>query len=464
MKAPPSGRGPSRNPRKSEGKSLVGAFAVSIFVWAIDFKATSSQGAAGFQTLILIVYVILFVQITISGVRRGISIGPLWALILATVVFVTESSIVGLRLSQPPYAILVNLIPPLIYVSASSLTYVTLSASKDDLPWFLDVLRLACLAYAVMRILFVFFARGSINVADERWEILSGAVIPSLGIIAIALVQRLSKLDKLVLIFNLAVTIVSVTRTLFVALAAQIAAIFLARPSILFKSSAIKGLSLFGLSALFLLALDYGAGTGLANRWLERITVSQRVGADPTALTRSAETHFMLESFTTSAETIMFGNGMAAITSFTGPDAERAAKIVGWGSVNVHNIGYGHESYVSILFIGGLLGGGGLLIVQFLNGLQSIALIRRIQLEHSTYGDSAAHIGLWGAIIVIGMLATGFLSGTVADRDVCVWYGVGTGMLYWAREWGRELSDLPLVGQRRLSRKNVSANLKTNKD
>jgi hypothetical protein len=314
------------------------------------------------------------------------------------------------------------------------LTYLTLSTSQDDLPSFLNVLRLACLAFGVARIVLVILSRGSLDIAHSRWEVISGAVTPSLGIIAAALMLRLSRLDIFVLLYNLMVVLVSVSRGLFLVLAAQIASVFFARPSVIFKSSAIKGLTLLIISGLLIAALDFGAGTGLVNRWISRLTVSSREGADPTALTRTAETHFMLESFASSTESILFGNGLAAVTSLTGPDAQRAAEIVGWGSVNIHDIGFGHESYASILFVAGLVGGGGLLIMQFLNGLQSIALIRRVQLWHSMYGEpAAAHIGVWGALIVIGMLANGFLAGSLGDRSTCVWYGIGTGMLYWAR-------------------------------
>jgi hypothetical protein len=433
MKAPSRSRELPLGLRSSEGKSLVGVFTVSILVWALDFKAAASGAGAAYQSLILFIYTMLFLWITVSAVRRGASLGSLWVLILATAVFLVDSSIVGLNQSQPWYAILVNFIPAFIYVSASSLTYITLSASKDYLPSFVNALRVACLVFAVARILIVALVRGSINVSDSRYEVLSGAVIPALGIIAIALLRRLSRLDILALTVNLFVTILSVTRTLFLILAIQIGSVFLARPSTAPKSSTFKGLALLSFSALLIVALDFSADMGLVDRWIQRMTVSQWMGGDPTALTRSAETNFMMESFASSTETILFGNGLAAVTSLTGPDASRAAKLVGWGAVNIHSIGYGHENYASILFVAGLMGGGGLLIIQFLNGLQSIALIRRIQLGHPMYGEAAAHIGVWGALIVIGMLANGFFAGTISDRDTCVWYGIGTGMLYWTR-------------------------------
>ena len=216
-------------------------------------------------------------------------------------------------------------------------------------------------------------------------------------------------------------------------LAIQIASIFIARPSIFVKRSTIKGLSLFSFALLLVLALDYASGTGLAERWVQRITVSQKFGADPTALSRIAETHFMLESFEDSAESMLFGNGLAARTSLTGPDAALAASIGGHHSVSLHGSGFGHENYVSILFVAGVFGGGGLLLLQFLNGIQSLALIRKIEIRDFKDREAAARVGLWGALIVIGELVLGLFGPILGDRGTCLWFGIGTGMLYWAR-------------------------------
>jgi hypothetical protein len=418
----------------SDGRSLVRTFAVAVFVWAFDFKSEASGSAAGFQAVMLGVYLASYLQITVAAEKRGARLGSLWALILATAAFMIDGSIMGLSLAQPPYAVLVNLIPPFIYISASALTYLTLEASADDLPSFLNVLRLACLTFAAVHIVVLVMTRGALNVTNSRFEVLSGAVIPSLGIAAVALIQPLSRLDVLVLVFNLGVTLLSVTRTLFAVLAAQIAVVFVVRPGAIVKASTIKGLILLALAAAVVVGLDLGAGTGLVGRWVDRLTVSSRVGADPTALTRSAETEFMMERFEASTDSMLFGNGMAAVTSLTGPDAERAAAIVGRRTVYIHGSGYGHESYASILFISGVIGGGWLLVMQLVNGLQAIGLMRRIQLGKSLKDESAAHIGAWGAIIVIGMLAFGFLAGTLGDRATCIWFGIGTGMLYWARK------------------------------
>jgi len=336
-------------------------------------------------------------------------------------------------MSQPFYLIVSNAVPTSIYVSASVITYMTLASIKDDFLPFLNLLRLSCVVFAVARVLVVAYTwRGGISLLTSRYELLSSAIIPSLAVVAMGLMQRLSMLDFIALVVNLVIALASVTRTLFVALIAQVASVFLARPSVAFRASAFKGLLVLSLAMLLLVVLDLSAGTGLTTRWIQRTTISRKLGADPTALTRSAETHFMLESFESSEKNALFGSGLAALTSLTGPDAAQAVHLTDRNAL-IHSIGFGHEDYVSILFVAGLVGGGGFLLILFLNGLQSISLIRRLELEQVTAKESAAHIARWGALIVLGELTIGFLGPTLGDRDTCLWWGIGTGILYWAR-------------------------------
>lgn len=417
----------------SETKSALPLFAVAVLAWALDFKAEASGAAAAFQLLLLAVYLAAASWIVFSAIRSGVGIGSLWVLLFAVVLFMGDSAVVGLGNGQLPYAIEVNLIPPFIYGSACLLTYIVLQISRDRLPQLLTVLRVACLAFAAGHLAMTMVSRG-IDVTNSRFEVLSGAVTPALGILALALIMRLSALELLVMLFNLAIMLMSVTRTLFAVLAAQLASIFLARPATLFRRSTLKGIFLIVLSGSLIAGLDYAAGTGLVNRWVGRLTVSDRMGADPTALTRNAETHFMMDSFMSSGGTFLFGNGLAAQTSLTGPDARKAAALVGWASVDFHSVGYGHENYASILFTGGLLGGGALLFIQVLNALQGIGLLRRVQLRGAAAVRPLDRIGAWGALIVIGIAAYGLFGAVIGDRSTCVWYGIGTGMLYWARE------------------------------
>jgi hypothetical protein len=430
-------------PYKSSGIiSLLPVYTACILVWAVDFKAAASGAAVLLQGTVMGVYVLGASYLTMSALRQRIGIGSSWLVLLVSLIFVAESAVVGLGNGQAAYPIFVNALPSLIYASASAITFMTLSTSGKDSRPFLNVLRLACLIFVCVRVIMVILTRGRINLSESRFEVLSGATIPALAIIAIGFVKPISKLDIGILAMNLLVSVISVTRTLVVVVAGQIGAVLITRPSALFKASTMKGMILFGASVLMIVALDLGAGTMVTSRWIQRLTVSHKVGADPTALTRKAEVKFMLNSFSASGQSVLFGNGLAAVTSLTGPDARMAARLVGMRSARLHSIGFGHENYVSILFIAGLLGGGGLLVLMFLNGGQSIALISQFSRAGPDVPEADRHLGLWGAFIVIGTLIAGLFAGTMEDRGTALWYGIGTGMLYWSRDlrWGRSTS------------------------
>ena len=413
-------------------KGLLRIFTVCLLVWSLDYKSATSGGGAAIQGLILGVYLTGAFFLMISALLRGIGMGPVWVLIAAIVLFVVESSIVGVINGQDSYAIFVNTLPSLVLASATVITYMTLTSLNDAPEAFLKMLRYACLVFVIVHLGIVVVTRGSISLSDSRFEVLSAATTPALAIIAIGFLKRLSRLDIAIFILNLFVSVISVTRTLLVVLALQIVAVIAARPRTVLQPVTIKAACGFGAAILLILTIDLGAGTGMADRWVERITVSKKAGADPTSLTRKAEVSFMLSHFEMSSETLLFGNGLAAQTSLTGPDARLAAQLVGAQSVYLHSSGFGHENYVSILFIAGVLGGGGLLFMLFWNGIQGFMFLRKFKLTDLT--DVEVHLGLWGALIVIGTLAVGFFGGTLGDRDLTVWYGIGTGMLYWARE------------------------------
>jgi hypothetical protein len=433
MAALPHSSEPATAPGAMDSKSIVPLFAIAVLAWALDFKAQASGGAAGFQMLLLAMYLGAALWIIVSAVRAGVSVGSVWVLIVAVAMFMGDSALIGLGANQLSYAIIVNLIPPFIYLSACVLTYIALSVGKDRLGSILTVLRLACLAFAAGHLAMITLSHG-IDVTQSRFEVLSGAVTPALGILALSLVLRISALDVGVMLFNLLITLLSVTRTLFAVLAVQLLSVFIASPRTLFKRTTLRGILLLIVSGMVVAGIDYAAGTGLVDRWVNRLTVSARMGADPTALTRNAETNFMMDSFMSSPGAFLFGNGLAAETSLTGPDAKRAAELVGWQSVDFHSVGYGHENYASILFTAGLLGGGALLVMQILNALWAVGLLRRIQLSADSFSEPIAHLGAWGALIVIGVAAYGLFGAVIGDRSTCVWYGIGTGMLYWARD------------------------------
>lgn len=161
------------------------------------------------------------------------------------------------------------------------------------------------------------------------------------------------------------------------------------------------------------------------DRWTQRLlNREEAVGEDITLYTRESEWNFMTDAFLKSERSILFGNGIAARTVWYSP---RKVSSVAQGS-----LGYGHNQPLSLLFIGGLVGGGFLLAVQFLQFFQSFSLLTRLARFRLPYSDTL-FLAAWGATIILGVIAATFLSSVLNSRGWALWYGLGTGLFLGAR-------------------------------
>ncbi|MBC7489533.1 MAG: hypothetical protein H7240_05630, partial [Glaciimonas sp.] len=230
---------------------------------------------------------------------------------------------------------------------------------------------------------------------------------------------------------NLTVVLISVTRTQLVALAAQMFACFVIYPRIIQNPRIIKNILLIITIASSIIAIDVFSGIGLTSRWTDRLLIENKFGTDPTALTRTAENNYMRQEIIASWQKFIFGNGLAAETSLIGPEAVLAGQLVGTASVATHSYGFGHNNYLSLLFIGGLAVGAPILIILLLNGCSSLLLSRALIQDNKT-DATVLYACVWGSLIIVGLLTTSFLSGIFEERTTSLWYGIGTGMFYWA--------------------------------
>lgn len=307
------------------------------------------------------------------------------------------------------------------------LTYQTVLLSSD-IESLSSRLKLLCLLFILSRAAIYGLSEG-INLSEIRYQILGSSTVASLGLVAASIVIGFSWIDFIIGISVFGVVLLSVTRTQLLVFAIQSLCIvpYISTRALTRKYAANFILSLVLLTAI--LSIDYLFDLGLVERWTGRLFVGNEMGADPSSLTRSAEVYFMFQSFISSQYTMIFGNGLAAETLLTGPDASWAIALVGRESVeNVLNYGFGHHNYWSVLFIAGLAGGGPLLIVQFVNCAQAVFYLIRLRAKDIT-SSPVCRLAIWGAAIVVGTIVFGFFGGTLADRGISLWYGIGTGLL-----------------------------------
>lgn len=418
----------SNRPRKKQ-TVIIFLFFLSNIPFAFDFKSEGAGAAAGIQGSLLFCYLVTSIVLFVKSSNRNRYRVSL-AMVILPAWFLIESAGVGLADGQDTYTIFVNCIPVMIYTITAFLTQRVIF-SFADVSSILKITKILCFLYIITRVLVVAIYYG-IDFGTIRYQIIGTSQVPALGLLWTVLLFKMTALDMAVIIASFAVAALSVTRSLIAILAAQ--ALVLVQPLLSKRISYKLVLRLAFIMALPVAGIvgDQMLGSGLTDRWVQRLEVSSAFGFDPTLLTREAENEFMFREFAGSLSGTFVGNGIAAETSLIGESAGLAARLVGQKSVDTHSMGFGHNNHLSLLFVAGLLGGLPLLVLQFWQGIQAARIISTFR--HLNGDVALRQLGVWGATIVIGMLAFGFLAGSFGDRGTCLWYGIGTGFLAGVRE------------------------------
>lgn len=159
------------------------------------------------------------------------------------------------------------------------------------------------------------------------------------------------------LIFTLSVTLISVTRSLFLAtMAITLLAALLRKGTLRNFLKSVNGLTITSAIAGALL-VTYFAFPEVALRWVERLTMARSDnGMDLTTLTRLAEIDNQLAQWSASTTTIFFGKGLGATYELSA-----LAGLEGLLSTDAYDGRMdwfaGHNFWVYSLFSGGLLFG-----------------------------------------------------------------------------------------------------------
>jgi len=400
-------------------------FVLSMAPLAFDFRSEGGAGsAAALQGSVLLLYLIFSVLFLFQAKKRVRDQGS--RISAGIVAWFCLIGFIGAYVrGQPLYTILTNNIPVLLFAFSSYFSFRAVNEAQDIRLLFTR-LKWLCGFFLAGRVLVIAVTTG-IDLSTIRYEILGASINAGLGLIALQLLFRATILDLVLIAMSLGLVLLSVTRTQLLVTAAQFL-IYVRTPAVFFTKKLFIRTALIVSLLVMTVGADQLLGTGLSDRWLERLFVANEQGVDPTVLTREAEVDFMRQAFLNGPSEILFGNGIAAETSLIGAAADEAAHIVGEGSVDFHMSGFGHQFYWSLLFIAGLIGGGPMLALLFWQAFEAISffsICRRVK----NFDKDVVQLGAWGATIVIGMMTTGFLSSPMTDRPTSLWYGVGVGLL-----------------------------------
>ncbi|MCH7627692.1 hypothetical protein [Novosphingobium sp.] len=398
--------------------TLLVVFGLLVASWIFDFRTSSDSSLSIFLRVYLGIYVAAFGLFLVFDRNEHHRIPGLVPFLGAVTLFLIVAFSTGLFSGQTLAQMFALATPALIYMSAA---YATARAAMTQNPFALRrLLAVLCVGYVIAGVVVQRAIGGELDLATVRYQILTGATLPAIGYLECLLLFGLILSEWAALAAGFVVIFLSVTRTYLIAALAQFMGLLPGATRLI--SPRLLALTLAGL--VFLAGLtEYGA-FGL-DRWSERLfNVKTNTGEDVTLYTRESEWNFMGNAFLRGGRTIMVGNGLASETTFYFP------REIGGGSSR--SIGFGHNQHLSILFMSGLLGGGMLLFMQFLQGIQSLQLLMRLSRLRERHSN-VLFLAAWGAVIIIGVIATTFFSSALNNRSASLWYGLGTGLFLGAR-------------------------------
>ena len=149
----------------------------------------------------------------------------------------------------------------------------------------------------------------------------------------------------------------------------------------------------------------------IMGRWSDRITSSE-YGDDLTAAYRIAEAEFQLRRLWSDTEGLLFGYGHAAHTGLAGDGVRLISSQLGRDATDFSSFGYGHNFYVGVLYVGGLLAGVPVIVALFYLLSKGLGHARR-----TSASPLDQFLLIWGVSAFAGYLANGMLAGSFGDAD-----------------------------------------------
>jgi hypothetical protein len=266
-----------------------------------------------------------------------------------------------------------------------------------------------------------------IDLRTARYQIMCGATTVGIAYIVARAAAGYRPPDIAFAVLQAAIIVVSVTRT-EIGTVLVLGFIFVVagfRRLINLKTVLIAGAAL----PLFFLAV-YAMISALPGnqvaRWTIRTSSFQAGTADLSGLERESQIIYQVQKLDAADSTgKLIGFGIAAPGGNYAPfEALEASK----GFVGMYTpVGFADHTYVSLLFLAGLLGGGPLLFAQILwfrNAFRAISYITRTYPRQLTWLAAAP-------LTVISFQFSNIVAASFADRQASVFFGVCLGITSW---------------------------------
>lgn len=382
--------------------------------WVFDFRSEGAGQGLALQGIFIALYFIssifFYFYSSYSKFYR------LYIFLILSSLFLLFGIISSFSLSQDLYGILRNSFNVILYMSSVVSSYVFLRMMREEFYIVRFILSVFSILFLISTFLTVLIFQGGIDADTVRYQIIGTSVALSLSYVPLFFRFDLWRFEIASALFVVSIVALSVTRVWVVVLAVQMAVLAFFGGGV--SKEALRRVATPALVLLVAVSLLQFAGFPIVDRWIVRLTASDRVGIDPTALTRERQIDSMIDSIN---KRPLMGNG------FYGESSYWLEKELGGGDGIESGYGYGHHQDLSMIFISGIIGGGPILLWQYLIGLKSLLFIFKIR-KFAASSDFA-FLGMLSGLTILGTLMYGQFGGTFGSRGMTLWYGVATGLM-----------------------------------
>jgi hypothetical protein len=412
------------------------SFAATRFLmWLMLLPAVIDYKPKGSQDWTTILYAIIFVisasasfvlmgQYKLKDNRSAVIAGVL-ALSFAIVTYTS-----GLLRGQDAIS-LTRALPPILLFSLGMFAAAALSNTPFPAEKIFDEIQKAAGAGLLINLVLVASING-IDFDTIRYQVLTGgAPIVCANLIALMLFGGWRPWSAASSFLYASLVLISITRTHVV-----IAAVLFLFSLIFAGGKIIKGraISVQIIAALALvgavLVADAVLPASPLERWAQRIfSAQEHHGYDITAVTRAGETGYQIAKLKDSVSGLMFGFGASAQNFYDGENARIIALLLGKKSAYWTETGVGHNNYVGTIYIGGVLFGGALLILQVVSLFKSTSILRAVNRSNMDAHKTASFVAI--PLGVVAFMTFGFLGGTMGSRSACLMFGLAIGFSFW---------------------------------
>ncbi|WP_083910381.1 O-antigen ligase family protein [Sphingomonas sp. LH128] len=396
-------------------------YAIMISSWILDFKSEGAGQGLAMQAIFSAFYITFAGSFTVINRSRSKGLSFI-ILALCTVIFLATAITTSIVYNADIYNTMRNVIPIVLYITAASASYSIVFEMKDNLRALRQCMATVALAYMISAFFVIYFSKG-VNFSTIRYEIIGGSIVFGVSYAVMMMRFKLIPIEIIMVFISVLIISLSVTRT-WIAVAAvefMLVLVFVVkmRPGFIVRIFMVGAVLAIGVATLQL------SGVPVLDRWTQRI-FSNQFSVDPTSLSRERQNNSMLDSI---SQRPFFGAGLSGESRFW------LEKNLGGSNEISRAYGFGHNQHLSMLFIGGIFGGLPLLLLQFWQSASAVIFMRKTR----WYRESdLVFFGVLSGLVICGTLAYGMLGGTFGDRELALWYGVGTGLFLATRDiWGK---------------------------